>query len=92
MDLPLAVCLARRARVEGERAEAMIQPQSTPDPRWRQKVRRSIENGRPICGAVVISRRRPLCITTADADVTCGRCRRMLRLVELGLKAKAPKR
>jgi hypothetical protein len=70
----------------------MIQPQSMPDLRWRQKVHRSIENGRPICGAVVISKRRPLSITVADADVTCGRCRRMLRLVQLGLKAKAQKR
>jgi hypothetical protein len=32
-----------------------------------------------------------LTITSDDAGVTCGRCRQMLRLVELGLKAKVPK-
>jgi hypothetical protein len=71
----------------------MPAPQSAPKSRWREKVHRSGEDGRPVCGSARMwAMKAAIAVTTNDAAVTCERCLRMQRLVELGLKAKAPKR
>jgi hypothetical protein len=74
---------------EGEGAKAMIRPKPTPKSRWRDKIHRPTEDGSPVCGAVRkgAGKTAPT-VTSIDADVTCGRCRRMLRFVEIGMKAK----
>jgi hypothetical protein len=87
-DLPSRAEAIRRLVELGlktKTAQAVMPPRS--DPQGRQKIHRSTDDGLSVCGAATPARK--LLVTTREDGITCERCRRMLRLVELGRRGKA---